>query len=625
MRKQAFRVGEFEVLPLEGRILAGDRVERLRPKAMDVLCLLAATPGDVVERDTILSEVWGRTAVTDEPLTATVGELRRVLGDRRGESRYIETIPKRGYRLIAPVAPINTAEPVDGRIAMQPLAAAAPAADARHRWLLAAVTFGLVIAIGMFVFRGASENPAPAGPPVPRSIAVLPFSVPDASAGDRYFGDGLALEILTTLAGVDGLRVAASNSAFEFRDRRAELEEIRGALDVDTVLDGTILREGDRLRIQVQLVDTRTGYNLWADTYDRELADAFGLQSDIARAITDSLSLTFLPPGRLALRGGAESEAYLDYLRGSYLYETARDEASLRRAASYLETAIDRAPDFAVARALLAGVWTRLGDSGFELPEVAYERGREQAEQALRIAPDLAQAHLMRGWIRMYYDWDWAGARESLAEALDLAPGDATVISANAALSFHLGQFDRAVSLAEMAVTLDPLRAAAHNNLAYFRYTAGDADGAETALGRAEELVPGFPGSGLLHVQIDLARGDATAAAARSETHPLLTLLADVLVRHDLGDDGVARDALEQLIDEFAETGPYQIAEAHAWMADADAAFLWLENARQARDPGMADLKVDRLLEPIKEDPRYGRLVERMGFLDALASPTRPD
>ncbi len=615
MHRRVFKVGEWEVQPLEGRIRRGEETVRLRPKAMDILCLLAATPGEAVERNTILTEVWGRTAVTDEPLTATIGELRRSLGDRRGQTAYIETIPKRGYRLIAPVELIDAVDSAtvgDGQLGA-PSPATGTAHDNRRRWPAILLVSAVVIAIGVYLLSG-QNSPAPmVGPPTPESIAILPFSIPGAAEADLYFGDGLALEILTTLARIDGLRVAASNSSFEFRNRRGALDEIRASLDVDTVLNGTILRDGERLRIQMQLVDTRSGYNLWADTFDREMSDIFELQSDIAMAIADQLSLRFLEPGRLA-GGRADSEAYLEYLRGSYLYETARDEAGLRQAGVHLDAAIASSPDFALARALLAGVWARLGDYGFELPEVAYENGREQALQALEINGDLARAQLMLGWIRMYYDWDWAGARESLGIALDLAPGDAFVISANAALNFHLGNFDQAVSLAEMAVARDPLRAAAHNNLAYFRYTAGDADGAEAPLARAEELTPGFPGSGMLHVQIDLSRGDVTAAAARKETHPLLSLLADVLVQFELGDEQAARLALKKLESEYAGTGPYQIAEARAWIGDRDQAFRWLAVARESRDPGMADLKVDRLLESIKQDPRYVELLEAMHF-----------
>jgi len=598
---------------MEGRIRCGETIARLRPKAMDVLCLLAASPGEVVERDRILGEVWGRTAVTDEPLTATIGELRRLLGDRRGSPAYIETIPKRGYRLLADVEllqPPDTkevpAEQNGGPPGQPKTANRRPAV-----WLTGAV----VLLLAVFALWQPGEQ-APSGPPgAPASLAVLPFSIAGAADVDRYFGDGLAQEILTTLATIRDLRVAARNSAFDFRDRRGDLDAIRETLTVDAVLDGSIRRDGNRLRIQVQLVDTRTGYNLWANTYDRELGDAFTLQTDIAREIAAQLSVELRGLGGDAT--GIESpepEAYLAFLRGSYLYETSNDETSLRSALDHLKTAIRLDPGFARAQALLAGAWIRLGDYGYLPPDDAYALGREHAERALELDPGLAEAHQMRGWIAMYNDRDWPSARRSLATALDLAPGDADIISANAALHYHLAHLGRAVALAEMAVARDPLRAWTHYNLGYFRFAAGDLDGAAAALEPIDALVPDYPRAGLLRVQIDLERGDVDRAAQRTETHPLLSLMAEGLVAAARGEHDAALAAVARMERDYAATSPYQIAEMYAWLGDTEAAFHWLEEAYTLADPGLAELQVDRLLDPIRDDPRYAELLERVGF-----------
>ncbi len=620
MRRQPFRVGEWDVFPLEGRMVRDGQARRLRPKAMDVLCLLASQPGEVVERDAILGEVWGRTAVTDEPLTATVGELRRVLGERRGEYRYIETIPKRGYRLVAETSASGPEEQDGVQTAGDSGAPSVPGGPQERSRLGLSVPIAaaaLLVAVMAAVLALWMVGKEPAAEP-PDSVAVLPFATRDMPEDDRFFCDGLAQEILTLLSGIDGLRVAARNSAFEFRDRRADLAGLRETLGVDAVLDGSLRREGDRLRIHVQLIDTRSGYNLWAQTYDRHLGDAFAVQSEIARSIADQFSLAFLDAGRLAARSGdGDSEAYLAYLRGSYLYETARDPEGLREARRHLEEAVARDPEFALARATLAGVWVRLGDYGYEAAAEVYERGREQAGAALALSPELAEAHLMLGWVRMYYDWDWQGARASLSRALDLAPGDAFVIAANAALNYHLGRLEPAVKLAEMAAERDPLRTAVHYNLAYFRYAAGDLDGAERALDRAEALSPDYPRAGLLQVQIDLAHGDVEQAATRVETHPLLALMAEALVAHARGDATAALAALAEMERYHAETSPYQIAGVYAWMGRPDEAFRWLERAYEVRDPGMADLRVDRLLAPLRDDPRYRLLLEKTGFAEA--------
>ncbi len=617
-RRHPFTVGDWQVIPLEGRIVREGRVERLRPKAMDVLCLLAGSPGEVVERDTILAEVWGRTAVTDEPLTATVGELRRVLGDRRGAHRYIETIPKRGYRLVARTQPCSPAEEVEDAAVEAPEGIAAPpeaevrkAGERRGRSATIAA-LGLLLAVVVAALWFAGREPAA---DLPQSLAVLPFATPGMPGNDCDFCDGLAQEVLTLLAGIDGLRVAARNSAFAFRDRRGDLEALRETLGVDAVLDGSLRWEDDRLRLQVQLVDTRTGYNLWAQTYDRRLGDAFALQSEIARSIADQLSVTFLEAGRLAGRSAdGDADAYLAYLRGSYGFATARDPEALAEARRHLEESLAREPDFALARATLAGVWVRIADYGYEAPEQAYERGRQQAEAALALAPQLAEAHLMLGWVRLYHDWDWDGARASLGRALDLAPGDALVIAANAALNYHLGQLESAVTLAEMAAERDPLRASGHYNLAYFRYTAGDLDGAERALDRAYALAPDYPRAGLLQAQIDLERGETALAATRLETHPLLALMAEALVAHAQGATERALAALAAMEREHGDTSAYQVAGVYAWLGRTDEAFHWLGRAYELRDPGMADLKVDRLLAPLHGDPRFDELLASMGF-----------
>lgn len=625
MRSRPFIVGEWQVFPLEGRIVREGRAVRLRPKAMDVLCLLASVPGEVVERDRILGEVWGRTAVTDEPLTATVGELRRVLGDRRQVPRYIETIPKRGYRLIAEVADVAD-------IASTPRPSGAPDTDrsavaereeesagpARSRLTGLAVA-GVAVAVmgvtaAMSFLRIGDDGAAAA----PRSIAVLPFAIQGDGERDAYFGDGLAQEILSTLTTVEDLRVVARHSAFAFRDQRHDLAAIREALDVDVVLDGTIRRERDRVRVNVQLVDVANGYNLWAETYDRRLGDTFLLQTEIARAIADRLRVT-LGGGTPMVGARAPAEgAYIDYLQGRYLFETARDEAGLRDAIRYLEEAIAADADFAPAYAALAGAWARLSDTGAVLAGEGYENVRRYARRAVDLSPDLADGHLFLGWASLYHDWDWTEARRRLERALELAPGDRFILTGNAALNFHLGQFDRAIHLAEMVTAREPLRATPHYNLAYFSFTAGDLEAAERSLARAEELVPGYPRAGLLRVQIDLARGDVARAESRVETNAVLAHVAEALIAKARGDEERGFEAVARLERDFADTAAYQIAEVYAWLGEIDEAFRWLERAWELRDPGMTDIKVDPLLEPLRSEPRYRELLARMGF-DSLS------
>jgi len=625
---KAFQLGKWQVFPLEGKLVSGDRVERLRPRAMDVLVLLARAPGEVVERDTILGEIWGRTAVTDEPLTATVGELRRALGDRRGANRYIETIPKRGYRLIAPVLPLDGIAPLDAASG----STAAGTTPGRTPYAAASVITGkragmavlvLAVLVAAVLAPGLFRQPD-AEPDLPRSLAVLPFVVAGDDDEDRYFGDGLAREVLTTLSGVHGLRVAARSSAFQLRDRRNDLESLRSTLGVDAVLDGSIRRAGNAIRIQVQLVDTRSGYNLWADTYDRELDDAFAVQSDIAHKIADRLRVGFAG-GTAANTGAAKagSMAYLDYLRGRYLFDTARDEQHYLAARDRLEAAIAADPAFSLARARLASVWLRMADLGFVPAAEGYETGRELAREALLMTPDLAEAHWAIGWVQLYHDWDWRAAEQSLMRALELQPGNADFIAAAAALNFHIGRLDDAIELAAQGADRDPLRRGSFYNLAYFSFAAGRLDQSQIALTRAVELAPDFPGAGLLQAQIHLARGEPgqAATAGASESHPALALMAKALIDDAIGDRDGAKSALRRLEDQYAATLAYQIAEVHAALGDADQAFHWLEKALEHRDPGIAEIKVDPLLASLRSDPRYAGLLARLGFRNDATRP----
>jgi serine/threonine-protein kinase len=527
----------------------------------------------------------------------------------------VETIPKRGYRLVAEVS-ATAAQRMADADASPPEPAAARRGKGPPTWMLAA---GIVLvlgaaALGLLRYGGGDASATPG------SIAVLPFAVQGGAEADVYFGDGLAQEILTTLSTIGELRVVARHSAFEFRDRADDLAAIRDSLKVDAVLDGTIRRDRDRIRVNVQLVDAASGYNLWAQTYDRRIGDTFLLQTEIARAIAGQLSVK-LAGSAVPAPVAPDGDAYIAYLHGRYLFETARDEAGLREAIRYLEEALAADREFAPAYSALAGAWMRLADIGAIPSDDGYGRGGAHARRALELAPDLAEAHLLLGWMYLYHDWDWEAAGRSLARALELAPGDGFVLMANAALNFHLGEFDRAVRLAAMAAERDPLRASPNYNLAYFRYSAGDLEGAGHALDRAEELVPGYPRAGLLRVQIDLERGNVALAGSRVEPNRILGLVADALIAEARGDRQRALAAVSSLERDHADTAPYQIAEVYAWLGETDLAFHWLERAWEARDPGMTDLKVDPLLEPLQGDPRYRELLSRMGFESLRVSP----
>ncbi len=315
--RDGFRLGDWDVLPLEGRLQRGDETRRLRPRAMDVLCRLAEADGDVVERDTLLSDIWGRTAVTDEPLTATIGELRRTLGDRRGAVRYVETIPKRGYRLLEKVEQLDkstgTVEPAS---AAEPVAAGT--GRIRPRLGLAPVVVAAFLMLALAVYWVGTELRDVDDMALPRSIAVLPFTDMTPTGDQAWFGDGMAEEVLNLLTRVPSLHVASRTSSFSFRDASIPLEAIARQLRVSHILEGSVRQSGNEVRVTAQLISAASGFHVWAETYQSEIDDLFAIQDDIAARIVDALQVSL--SGEIpATTATTDAAAYTLYLQANYL------------------------------------------------------------------------------------------------------------------------------------------------------------------------------------------------------------------------------------------------------------------------------------------------------------------
>ena len=326
----------------------------------------------------------------------------------------------------------------------------------------------------------------------PPSIAVLPFVNRSRDEEDEYFSDGLADELLNVLAKIRGLRVAARSSAFTFKGKAATVAEVGRALHVATVLEGSVRKAGNRLRISVQLVKVADGYHLWSETYDRTLEDIFAVQDDIAQSVVKELRSMLMGEAAdakaatevtvqmaAAIRGRAtDPEVHRLYLHARYLIDRlTRDDTN--KGISYLKHALERDPAFALAWAELAEAYAAEANNGWAPVAEGYRRAREAVAHALSLAPDLAEAQAELGWIQMSHDWDWRGAEASYRRALELAPGDATVLRRAAMLALNLGRVDEAIGLYRRAVEQDPLSAAVYANF-------GDALGAAGSLGEAE-------------------------------------------------------------------------------------------------------------------------------------------
>jgi TolB-like protein len=466
----------------------------------------------------------------------------------------------------------------------------------------------------------AVTDAAPGAPPAEKpgqaaakSIAVLPFADMSAGKDQEYFADGLSEELLNLLAKLPELRVAARTSAFKFKGERIDVQEVARKLNVAHILEGSVRKSGNKVRITAQLIKAADGYHLWSETYDRTLDDIFVVQDDIAGEVVKALKLTLLGPTSVTRSRPVDPEAYNLALQGRFFFDR-RSRKDLERAVEYFRRSFERDPGYAPAWAGLSEAYARQADNGFVPVADGYRRAREAAEKALALDPQLVDAHLAMGWIQTTYDWDWAAADASFRKALDLEPGSAQTLRSAGIQAMTLGRWNEAIDLANKTIERDPLRPNYYNNLGLALLAVNRDAEAEAAFRKALEL---DPDGAFRHRMLGLAlllKGKTGAALQEmeQETDETWRLSALPLAFHALGRRSESDAALAALKSKHAGEMAYQIAEVHAFRGEADLAFEWLERAYDQRDGGLTDIKGDRFVRGLAGDPRYKALLRKL-------------
>ena len=482
--------------------------------------------------------------------------------------------------------------------------------------------------------HGAAAIGAPTDVPPPAdvaSIAVLPFVNRSADPEDEYFSDGLADELLNVLARIRGLRVAARTSAFRFKGKDPTIAEVGRALNVATVLEGSVRKSGKRVRIAVQLVKVADGYQLWSERYDRTLDDIFAVQDDIAHSVVKELRTKFLgededskASGKArtdvakAVKGRATNpEAHRLYLQARHqLSRMTPDDAA--RAIEYLNDALALDPEHAQAWVMLGNAYQQSANNGWFPVEEGFARARAAVARGLELEPDMAEAFAVMGKIQMNYDWDWRSAERSHRRALELEPRNSLVLRSAGLLSYCRGRLEEAEERFQRAIEQDPLSNLAYHNLGLVYHSTGRFDEAEAAYRRAQDLAPGtsVTSSMLAFLLLDVGRAPEGLEEAVRETDETNRLHATAIIAQALGRNAEAKAALEQLIEEYGDTMAAQIAEIFAQRDDVERAFEWLERGFAVRDSGLSEMKASPRLRPLHGDPRWAAFMKKMGLED---------
>lgn len=502
-------------------------------------------------------------------------------------------------------------------------AAESIAPQVAHR-LNRAIIVVLLLALGYFAFdkfvlaprrelaiaaqaKQAGEAVAAPG----KSIAVLPFVDMSQAKDQEYFSDGLSEELLDKLAKLPQLKVIARTSSFSFKGTNSGIPEIARKLGVATVLEGSVRKSGNTLRITAQLVRASDSANLWSDTYDRELTDVFKVQDEIAGAVVAALKLKLLPPATEAARQTDNMQAYEHYLLGNELMAVGSIE-SYHQASEEYRRASELDPSYVAAVVGRANAHGTIADLTANAEAADLAMGL--VDHAIDMAPNDPGALSARAWMRAQFLWDWKGARSGYEAALRADPNAIDAMRRYAWLLATLGQLPEAIALARHVRERDPLGTDALWTLGLMLNGAGQAAEAarlmrESGKAKTSEYV------GLVLVEGLVLSGSAAEVEATTRAAPRdVRLLGAALAEHALGDAGASRRALDELKARYAAGLAYQIAEVHAFRGEADAAFQWLDTAYAQHDGGLATIKYDPFLKSLRGDPRYAAMLRKLGL-----------
>ncbi len=654
MSDMFYSFGPFRIDPRRRTLWREGKIVSLAPKAFEMLLLLVENEGRVLEKQELMGHLWPGSIVEEANLSQTVYLLRRALSEGSDGRQYIETMPKRGYRFAAEIVesldersesitpgtaeagsfdaayPDNHSgrlsidsniEEESGAFRNQPGAVHSRALSHRAIWI-AGIAASLVVSVAVYLWISRqSSKTGPAG--TVHSMAVLPFKSIGADGDDNYLGLGMADALITRLSSVNEIVIQPTGAIRKYDDENEHPLEVGRELAVDAVLEGTLQKTTDRLRVTLRLHDVRDGRTLWSGKFDENFTDIFTVQDSISDQIVAALALNLTREmrGLMLKRYTDNAEAYELYLKGRYLWNR-RTAEGLQKAIGYFDQAVGIYPNYALAWTGLADCYNLLSLYDLSPPRESIGKARAAAMKALELDNSLAEAHASLGWIKWVYDWDWSGAEREFKQAIELRSSYVTAHYWYGTCLAQRGEFEAAMAELRRAQRLDPLSLVTQIHLGWARFYQGQYDEAIAEYRKAMDLDPNFPWARFyLGQAYEQKRMYPEAIEELKKAVDLSSNSTGFLAAlgHAYGESGMRDEAekiLRRLVDHSKRhyVSPYSIALVHAGLGNTDQAFASLQKAIEARSTRLVRLNVEPRFEKLRYDPRFTELVQRVGL-----------
>jgi TolB-like protein/DNA-binding winged helix-turn-helix (wHTH) protein/tetratricopeptide (TPR) repeat protein len=685
--RHLFRFSEFEVDARAGELKKHGLRIRLQEQPFQVLAMLLERPGQVVTREELRQRLWSQDTFVDfdHSLNTAINKLREALSDSAENPRYIETLPRRGYRFIAaveqvqppgavpakaekaadaasaapsparrwrvvPVSDEPAASPVEsppakeskpaaeakperepGREEEKPAPQASPAPSPRRRPWTGVAILVLVLAV-VLTNLDRIRQWLGGGTDKIESIAVLPLENLSGDPEEDYFADGMTDALITNLARIGSLRVISRTSVMQYKKTRKPLPDVARELNVDGIVEGTVLRAGNRVRITVQLLRGRTDHHLWAQDYERDLTDVVALQREVARAIVDEIRIQLTPEEQQTLAAGREPKpgAYDALIRGRFHFDK-RTEEGLRLAYSYFQQAIEKDPDYAAAYAGLADYFNTLAFYSVSPPRQGFPHAKQMAAKAIELDPTLAEPHAALGMIYGEHEWNWQAAEKEFKRAAQLNANYAPAHHWYAEQLVCLGRAEEAHAEIQKSAALAPLSLVGNSQAALYHYYTRQYDRVIEIANRMLELDADFP---LGHMWLGMAyaqkgmNNEASEVLRKATELPQSSLLFHALLGNAYGRAGRRQEALgvARMLEQLSRTryvSPAYIALVYAGLRDTEQFFVWLEKSYEERSPLIIRMRVEPMLDQFRSDARFQAMLRRVGLPPEPASAVK--